>query len=487
MAITSVARKATIRKDDTLLKTAQIVGAQKLAGEKLRLQGEKQAADAAEKNRKVHTDYLKRIDTAAVNENPLYVEAYNAEKKAMFETIYDPSATGDEKDKAISDIDVNTEARNLHHNTNRELISDIVGTIDQRRTRDVEAVRNSISEQYVDDQGNMVDVTSLSPNDVAEAVANDIRTYKGAEISKDFAGAVQDIVETLTTTSQLAGGRLTQVQNAQKALDFGVLDANGKLMFDDDGNPLIKITPENLNMWKEFSPYNRLSLEEWKKDNPEGKGVEGMEAILKKDGQLTVRENIDKSEKTNPKDSSDTSGALRIENEDKRFEFLFSNNNAVDGGQIMAIVRRQKGVVASGEVFDNPHDPEDATTHTTGVKAIKGKDKNGKVIEVAKEYTFVVEKSRAVEIAGQIAGEGGVLSTMPMIVDTQKKDKFGVFTIRVDADNPMLGLQQLNVLYDKLTVSKNRVEFTGLDDAYKRYLKNQEDELNANPFGVVLK
>ena len=449
MAIASVARKATIRRDDTILKTHALVQRQKQVAKNLELQQQKIEADREEAKTKTSTKNLELAMKTGNIENTKFAKDF-APEVAKFEELSNSGASQQDIQNQILRMDNLTKTSKAAMTDINDINSSLVGTEEQRRHMNKDAVTRNLA-KYVEG------VTSLEfdKSDALAAAKSTSDAYNMPNIVDDWKKLQQKNVATAISTKNIAGGLFSQVTEKKQAANFLVLKEDGTGYKMKDGKPIVVISEENLESFESYSDGAKLAIDEHIEANEGATRLQAMESILRESGAFNIDEATSTTIKTNPKEDS-AAAALRtkLANVSDRLDFIQSPN------EMMGVIQGGKGVVAKGTVTTVDGKAKEYTTK-------KVKKPNGDL-----EYTIVVDPKRLqnVQVMGVDVPDGrGGTGRMTVIGD--KADKIQVRKITVKKDDPMQGLLQLSLVYNATVDAKYRVDS---DDLLKEWNQRQE-------------
>lgn len=460
MAIASVARKATIRRDDTLFKANQLVQQQKSVAKKLEQQQQKIDADAAAQEADLNSERLKEFYKIKGGAIPQWEQENKQGMENLSNTLLDPSVSGADKDRALMAMHARAGVVEANTASLERVHESLVGTEKQRQERNEDAITKYTS-GYLDVTG----AQDYNETVLQEGLSNSLGTYNTGNTTKNWMGTVQDEVTKSTSTMNVAGDAFTQIDQKTKSGKFLVLNDNGiGFKIEPNGKPTVVLTGESLASYEGYSKGHSLEIDKYIEDNTRGGGsrftpalgtvkfddivptrLEAMEAILREKGAFNIQETTKTDVKVTPKDdnapdASDKKAAAYKVSVSRRVGFLTGNPK----NNMAVLTTGGRGVVANAEVV---------VKNEKGVfvkKPVKTgfRRENGKTI-----YTIVSDPNKFDPISilsTDIAGQGGVEYSMI----SQKEAKFQVTEIVVDDKDPRAGISALNVLYNKAHPSK---------------------------------
>lgn len=473
MAIASVARKATIKKDDTLFKANQLVQQQKSVAKKLAQQQQKIDADAAAQEASLNSERLKQFYKIEGGAIPQWEQENKQGMENLSNTLLDPSISGADKDRALMEmharagiVSANTESLTRVHES-------LVGTDKQKQERNEDAVTKATS-AYLDQTGAQdYDETKLQ-----EVLSNTLDTYNNDNSTKNWLTTIQDEVTKSTSTTNVAGGAFTQIDQKTKSANFLVLNDNGVgFKTEEDGRPTVVLTGESLASYEGYSKGHTLEIDKYIEDNERslstftydretGKAafdkvkptrLEAMEAILREKGAFNIQETTKTDVKVTPTDdnapdAADKKSAAYKASVSKRLKFLLGSPK----NNIEVLRTGGRGVVKSATIKV----PDEKGVYHNKVVETGQRREKGKTI-----YTIVSDPNKFDTVSllsTDIAGQGGVEYRM---LD-QKESKFQVVEITMEDDDPRAGLIGLGLLYNKAHGTKQEV---GTDDLIAEY------------------
>ena len=480
MAIASVARKATIRRDDTLLKTQAIVDRQKALAQQMALAQQKQKADQEEAKAKRSAKNLE----LALKTGDIKDTHFAREFQPMMTTFQEMNTSGapqKEIENQILKMDNYTKLANAAFEESKELVGGIVGSEEQRKLRNKDAVMRQLS-----DYTGSKKVNEWDKIEAQEAVDNNIDTYNGVAIVKSFAETQQEQVT--NNVKVKTGGLFSQAQESTQTARFLKIDpATGDWERGKDGKPIAVISNEQLAAFKDFSKYGQLAIDEYIAnhtvknyvEDPNNKGfyiegepkapteLEAMENILRDSGAFNIDEETSTKVMATPKEDANlVKQRLMLANVSDRLAFVQRPN------EMLSVIKSGRGVVDEANVTTVDGKPKPYSTDFEKLE-------NGDI-----EYTIVIDPNKLVDrnlMTIELPDGRGGVSEYGAITD--KTSKIQVRKITVDKDNPIAGLIQLSQVYNATVDAKDRVD---PDDLLKEW-NRQQNAGTSNPFEVDLR
>lgn len=476
MAISSVARKATIRRDDTLLKTQAIINRQKNVAKQLELSQQKIAADQAEAKAKRSASNLKLAMATGDIKDTHFAKGF----EPMMKKFQDMNASGaPQKDieNQILDMDGYTKMANAAFNDSTQLVDGLVGSEEQRKLRNKDAVIAELS-KYTDAS----EVREWDKTDAQDAINNNLATYNIPETVKSWSATQQELV---TNSVKIKTGNLfSQSQEKTQTARFLVIDpATNDWKRGDDGKPIAVISNENLSSFENFSKGNTLAINDYIEKNTTATGgdgavvtpdpskpefyryekegnkptrLEAMEAILRESGAFNIDEETATKVVATPKEDTNlVKSRLKMANVSTRLDFIQKP------AEMLSVIKSGRGVVDRAPTGEKDKDGN-PTYYETKQEAVKG----------GVQYTIVTDPNKLVTndlMTVEIPDGQGGTTRMPVI--SNKKQKIQTSIIKVDDKNPIAGLIQLSQLFNATVDAKDRIS---PDDLLVEWNKRKE-------------
>lgn len=446
MAISSVARQATVREDRSFRDAMQIIGRQQaLSG---RYDYQQQRIDQAavkEKNAETARQF-KALNDINSPYSP-YLAQFSAREDDVETSLLNPELSTEEKSAKLSNLAQFSKQTGVVKSAIIKSTADRVGTEEQKKFRNPEGVAAAQANYLNDENGDPMDPIDFDEQKMNEATDNDIISYNQAPIVEGFMNQQKETVATETSSKNLATGfsRNEIVEQAGRLL---VLNEAGTGYEPDPetGKPTVNITGETLEAFEAYSKGNELAIDQYLgQPGNEGKTRrDGMEDVLRKNGWLTTRDTREVKFQATPKPTKPTTPTGRetnLANAKDRVR-LFIDDMAEGGNNLLGQLKTGRAVVS-----------QDGEGNVTGVKPIPEGEGEGK------RFTIVMDPLRMKDVP-LVVDINGVQTEIPML--TTKEGKFLVATIDVEDSNPLPGMVELSALWDKTVSTKfeiNPVDF----------------------------
>jgi len=471
MAISSVARKAIVPEDRSLRDAYQIIGKQMEVEGKLALQREKLRQEQVKQK---NEDTAKQFKTLREIDSPYspYNEDFDRRHEQVQNALLNPGLSVQAKELLLTDLNQYSKQTAVVKAAIIKNTDDRVGSEEQRKFRDAEAISKAQVGYLMDKDGNPMPPNDFDIHKLDEAVDNNLKTYNTQNIIDAWMSKQKATVATEISSKNLASG-FSRNDVIQKMGKFLVLNANkdGYEIDSKTGKPLVNITGENLESFEEFSKGNVLAIDDYVAKNKGATRLEAMKAILEKAGHLTATETPKTTLQATPKDTG-TAGDRAQELADARSRVDFFDASITEGGQkILSQLKSRGGVVAN-----------DTGENKTGVAPIPG----------GQRFTIVIDPNKVVEVPRTFINASG--DEVEFNTLTTKQGKFIVTKVDVMNSDPLTGLIELNALWDKTQPVRFKIDPLDFISEYNK--KHSADQVNpfggafsgeTNPFGVELK
>lgn len=467
MPISSVARTSTIRPDDTLLKVTQLVNQQKAVADKLRLGQEAIALKKQKSERDQMAQQMGRIkETGEVS--TAATRANQADRNSAVEAINDPFIDDSTTNATIEQANSSIVRRNNFENVDFKNFAESLSEDEYSP----EGVGIAFADYTLDKTGEYKPTGELTTRGMQDAIKNDMRSYDYEKITKGFLDTINDTVSTEVETSKTEGGLGVRADVTTKAADFAVLDENGDIDINEDGEPTIVISNKSLRAFEQYSHGNVISIKNHQDKNPGASKKDAMEAILRENGGLTIRKDL-KTTVTKPIaekaiSESDKGRAVQVADIDARVKFIADDLLTDDGKGLIGVFRSGLKGFKESAVIKTDANPEGEKV-VSGVKSIDG----------GKEYTVITEKGTLNVPLVMTNSETGETTVLPKLVAKDKASKFNVFKIKVMDDDPATGAMQLSQLYNSTVGEKKRIDHVKFFNAFKAQLPEEDNKKGA--------
>lgn len=452
MAISSVARKATIREDRSIQEAMQILGQQQAIAGRLALQQKKLQQDAiTDKNEATAKQYkiLREIESPF---NP-YNEQFDEFHGEVENALINPDVPFNQKESMLADLTQFSKSTGVVKGAIIKSAEDRVGTEQQRKMRNADEIAR-LQVAYIQPEGEPIDPTDFDEQKMNEFVDNGLSSYNVPNNVEAFINQQKDIVATEVSSKNLATGfsRNTITKQMTKFLVLNK-DKTGFEIDDATGKPIANITGENLAAFESFSQGNKLAIDAYlaQPGNENQTRLDGMKNVLEQNGWLTARETVETKIQPTPKPTTTGAGRAQVIAGVRDRIKVFDESIAEGGGNILRQLKSSPGVAA-----------QDNEGNKTGVTPISG----------GLRFTIVVDKNKLVDKLRE-----GFQFTF------DKEDKFVTRTVDVLTGDPLPGLIELSAIWDQTVGSKFEVDPV---DFIEQYQKEHAGEVR-DRFGGALK
>lgn len=455
MAISSVARRSTVRQDNTILEVMSLLGKQQAISGRLAIAQEKQRQAAIKQKNEETSKQFKTLREIDSPYSP-YNEQFDTRHAQVENDLLDPNIPYAAKELALTDLTQFSKSSQVVKEAIIKNANDRVGTEEQRKLRNQKEIADA-QVAYIQPDGEPIPPTDFDEQKLADAVDNDIRTYNVPNNVEGFMNQQEEVVSTEVSSKNLASGfsRNDVIKQAGKLL---VLNDDGTINYGDDGKPTANITGESLAAFQGYSKGNKLAIDEWlsRPANKEKTRLDGMEGVLRENGWLTAKTTTETKLQATPKPST-TGQAKQQQIADIRDRIKLFDESLDKGGEnLLRQLKTARGVVAS-----------DTGENKTGIKKIPG----------GVQFTIVQDPSKLLEVPRTfINSEGDEVEYNSL---TTKKGKYIVTKIDVMDHDRLPGIIELNAKWDQTVGSKFEVDPV---EFVKQYQEMHAAD-NENPFG----
>lgn len=457
MAIASVARKATIRRDDTILKTQALVNNQKKVAKQLELQQQKITADQEEAKAKRSAKNLELAMKTGDIKDTRFAQGFRP-LMTKFQNLNAGGGSQVEIESHIAKMDNYTKIANAAFGDTQSILTDIAGTESQRELRNRDAITAELS-KYIDG----TNVEDFDKTKAQELVKNSLSTYNTQKSIENWSETQQENVN--TSMAVKVGALFSQVEQTKQASQFLKIDPNTKrVQIGKDGKPIVVISNENLHSFKNASHGHKLAIAAYQEANktrslvtkigldgePEPSfdfpsELEAMESLLRDSGQFNIDEDTTTQVRNTPQERivSDKKAAAKAEALEVRVDFITGKSS-----NVVANLKGQTGVVASGQRTGSDGNPI-GDVETTGSKKVKG----------GVEYTIVTDLRKLQETSPEaimvdINGDG---REEPVATITGTAPIIEIRKIMVTDKDKESGYIELNDYFNRSVPSAQRI------------------------------
>lgn len=421
MAISSVARKATIREDRSIQEAMQILGQQQAMAGRLALQQKKLQQDAITARNEETARQFKILRETDSPYSP-YNEEFDQLHDDVENALPNPNIPFNQKESMLADLTQFSKSTMVVKGAIIKSTDDRVGTEQQRKMRNADEIARA-QVAYIQPDGEPIDPTDFDEQKMSEVVDNTLSTYNVPNNVEEFMNQQKDIVATEVSSKNLASG-FSRNDIVNKAAKFLVLNDSGTGYKVDDltGKPIANITGENLEAFESFSQGNKLAIDAYlaQPGNENQTRLDGMKNVLEQNGWLTARETVETKIQPTPKPPTPTGREQQTASARDRIAFF--DDDLKKGGKGIASQLRTGRAVESVDVKRTK----------TGI-----------------EYTIKIDENKLkpiISVFGEIEAETG------------KEPKIITKTIIVQDANQRPGFLELSALFDKTIATKFEVD-----------------------------
>ncbi len=460
MAISSVARKATIREDRSIQEAMQILGQQQAVAGRLALQQQKLQQDAITAKNEATAKQFKTLREIDSPYSP-YNEQFDKFHGDVENALINPDVPFNQKELMLTDLTQFSKSTGVVKGAIIKSAEDRVGTEQQRKMRNADEIARA-QVAYIQPDGEPIDPTDFDEQKMNEFVDNGLHTCNVPNNVEGFMEQQKDIVATEISSKNLASG-FSRNSIINKASKFLVLNEVGDDYETVDGKPIANITSKNLEAFESFSQGNKLAIDAYlaQPGNENKTRLDGMKNVLEQNGWLTARETVETKIQPTPKPSTVGAGRTQqIANVRSRIKF-FDESLAEGGGKILSQLKSARGVVAQDKAGANK---TQATSIAGGTR-----------------FTIVVDRDKLINVPRTYTDAQG--NVREFTFSTDKAGKFSVTNIDVLESDPLTGLIELNALFDKTVSGKFEVDPI---DFVEQYQETHAGEVR-DRFGGALK
>ena len=462
MAISSVARKATIRKDDSIQKAMAIVGRQQALRGRLALEQRKlEQAAIKDKNIELGKQFktLREIDS----ENSLWAPDFEVKRDQVETDLINPDISFQQKELSLSDLDQFAAQTGVAHSAMIKARDDRAGNAEQQKFRNLEEISKASVNYVMDSEtGKAIDPVDFNEQKLNDVLDNNLKTYNQPNIVQGFMDQQTEVVATDISSKNLASG-FSRNEIIKQAGKFMVLNEDGsRLQYDKEtGKPTTNLTGESLAAFEGYSKANTLAIDEFltKPANKDKNRLDGMKDILEKNGHLTIEETREVKLQPTPKPRVPSGPEQQIVNINRRIDF-FDESIDTGGEKILRQLRTAKGVVAN-----------DTGENKTGIKTIPG----------GLQFTIVQDPSKVLEIPRTYLTASG--EEVEYVSLKPKGEKFIVTKIDILNADRLPGMIELSAKFDQTVGSKFEIDPVEFVELYQKKHANDVVDL----FGGELK
>lgn len=460
MAIASVARKATIRKDDTLFKANQLVQQQKAVAKKLQSQQDRinkeSQAKVEEGNAKLMLEGMK-IGAGTVPQWELLAKGAMDTWSA---NVYDPSISNAQSYKDLAGLTSNAKVVSAATADMDKLVVEMTST-DALKGETNLAGLSVATNQYVNEYA--PNATKYDGAIYREQVLKNPDIYNIGSIIGNWGEGLTEQVASSISTKNIAGGNITQISERKTAGNFLVIGADGRVAVDDDGKNTILLTGESLQSFEKYSKGATAHIDkfiaEHEKDQLAGFGqrkvkptrLEAMEALLREQGAFNTQTTVDNTFRVNPKDKVDTLDKKAIAKQKAlgvRVDFISGKSSNLVGSLL-----GQKAVVASGQRIDSKGNKIGGVEKTSHGRVFKADGRKGTGYTIVTDLRKLQETSPE-DIMADINGDGKLVAISTI---TGSAPIIEVRNIFVDDDDKEKGYIELNDYFNRSVPAVQRI------------------------------
>lgn len=467
MAIASVARKATIRKDDTLFKANQLVQQQKAVAKKLQTQQDrlnKESQDKVEEgNAKLMLEGMK-IGAGTV---PQWELLAKGDMDAWSANVYDPSISNAQSYKDLAGLTSNAKVVSAATTDMDKLVTEMTST-DALKGETNLAGLSVATNQYINEYA--PNATKYDGVTYREQVLKNPDIYNIGSIIGNWGEGLTEQVASSISTKNLAGGNITQISEHRTAGNFLVIGKDGKVAVDNDGKNTVMLTGESLQSFEKYSKGATAHIDKYIKENTKDGGsrftpalgtvqfddivptrLDAMEALLREQGAFNTQTTVDNTFRVNPKDKADTPDKKAIARQQAlgvRVDFITGK-----GDNLVGSLKGQKGVVASGQRTDEKGNKIGGVEKTSHGRVYKKDGRKGTGYTIVTDLRKLQETSPE-DIMADINGDGKMVAISTI---TGSAPIIEVRNIFVDDADKESGYIELNDYFNRSVPAAQRI------------------------------